>query len=112
MISICSVLGLFRCIFLSNLTVHFTSSQAQPVYKGSQNTVGGKWDAQGVTEADEGHPVVWPSCSESLRETEMESEKEERRRRVMSYLKNSNMSLVQYDTNCREINLKAIKVCC
>lgn len=58
-----------------------------------------------------GRPVVWPNCSESLRETEMECEKEERRRRVVSYLKNSNMSLVEYDTNCREISLNGIEVC-
>lgn len=101
-ISICSVC-LFSGIFLSHLTVHVTSPQERPVYKGSQTTVGGKWGPQGGVEVDElGRPVVWPNCSESLRGTEMESEKEERRRRVVSYLKNSNMSLVQHDTNCRD----------
>ena len=41
-----------------------------------------------------GRPVVWRDGRESLREVEMEGEKEERRRRVESYLKSSNMSLV------------------
>lgn len=72
----------------------------------------GKWGPQGAVEVDGlGRPVVWPKCSESLRGTDVESEKEERRRRVMSYLKNSNMSLVQNDANCREISLKGIEVC-
>lgn len=39
-----------------------------------------------------GRPVVWHDGRESLRE--IDGEKEERRRRVESYLKNSNMSLV------------------
>lgn len=71
-----------------------------------------KWGPRGGVEADElGHPVVWPDDRKSLRGTEMEREKEEWRRRVVSYLKNSNMSLVQYDINCREISLKLIEVC-
>lgn len=41
-----------------------------------------------------GRPVIWPDGIESLRGQEMDGEKEERRRRVESYLKNSNMSLV------------------
>lgn len=61
--------------------------------------MGEKWGPQGEVEVDEhGRQSVWPNGSESLRETEMEIEKE-RRRRVVSYLKNSNMSLVQYDIN-------------
>lgn len=72
--------------------------------------MGEKWGPQGEVEVDEhGHPSVRPNGSESLRETEMEVE--ERRRRVVSYLKNSNISLVQYDINCREISLKSIVVC-
>lgn len=73
--------------------------------------MGEKLGPQGEVEVDEhGRPSVWRNRSESLRETEMEIEKE-RRRRVVSYLKNSNMSLVQYDINCREISLKSIVVC-
>lgn len=74
--------------------------------------MGEKWGPQGEVDVDEHgrRPSVWPNGSESLRETEMEIEKE-RRRRVVSYLKNSNMSLVQYDINCREISLKSIVVC-
>lgn len=45
-----------------------------------------------------GRPVLyqssWRECRESMREAEMEGEREERRRRVESYLKRSNMSLV------------------
>lgn len=41
-----------------------------------------------------GRPVVWNDGQESLRRAEMDGEKEERRRRVESYVKSSNMSLV------------------
>ncbi|XP_020777867.1 nectin-4 [Boleophthalmus pectinirostris] len=62
-------------------------SLERPIYKGSQGTLTGKWGPPGGVEVDElGRPVVWS-------ETEMESEREERRRRVESYLKSSNMSL-------------------
>lgn len=89
-----------------------TSPQERPVYKGSQTTVDEKWGPRGGVEVDElGRPVVWPNGRKSLNGTETEREKEERRRRVVSYLKNSNMSLVQYDINCREISLKLIEVC-
>ncbi|XP_070775307.1 nectin-4 isoform X2 [Enoplosus armatus] len=65
--------------------------------KGSQSTLGGKWPP-GVVEVDGlGRPVVWADGRESLRGAEMDREKEERRRRVESYLKNSNMSLAQQD---------------
>ncbi|XP_058500512.1 nectin-4 [Solea solea] len=69
-------------------------SLERPIYKGSQSTLGGKWSPPGGVEVDElGRPVVWHDGRESLRETEMDGEKEERRRRVESYLKSSNMSL-------------------
>lgn len=43
-----------------------------------------------------GRPVVWREGRESLRGGEMDAaEKEERRRRVESYVKSSNMSLVR-----------------
>ncbi|XP_044076684.1 nectin-4 isoform X2 [Siniperca chuatsi] len=72
-------------------------SLEQPIYKGSQSTLGGKWPP-GVVEVDElGRPVVWHDGRESLRGAEMDREKEERRRRVESYLKSSNMSLAQQD---------------
>lgn len=95
----------------SDGTVHVTSPQERPVYKGSQTTLDEKWGPRGRVEVDElGRPAVWPDGRKSLSGTKMEREKEERRRRVVSYLKNSNMSLVQYDINCREISLKLIEV--
>lgn len=48
-----------------------------------------------------GRPVVWHDGRESMRGAEMDGEKEERRRRVESYLKSSNMSLV-CDTQLRD----------
>ncbi|KAM6990615.1 nectin-4 [Tautogolabrus adspersus] len=69
-------------------------SLERPIYKGSQSTLGGKWEPAGGVEVDElGRPVVWHVGRESLRVAEMDGEKEERRRRVESYLKSSNMSL-------------------
>eukprot|EP00064_Thunnus_orientalis_P019095 superscaffoldBa00004629_g19205 len=66
----------------------------QPIYKGSQSTLGGKWGPPGGVDVDElGRPVVWHDGRESMRGTETDGEKEERRRRVESYLKSSNMSL-------------------
>ncbi|XP_047187977.1 nectin-4 isoform X1 [Scophthalmus maximus] len=60
-----------------------------------QSSLGGKWGPPGGVEVDElGRPVVWHEGMESLRETEMDGEQEERRRRVESYLKTSNMSLI------------------
>ncbi|XP_074544021.1 nectin-4 isoform X2 [Halichoeres trimaculatus] len=73
-------------------------SLERPNYKGSQSTLGGKWTPGGGVEVDElGRPVVWGDGRESLRGAEMDGEKEERRRRVESYLKNSNMSLAQQE---------------
>ncbi|XP_059200958.1 nectin-4 isoform X2 [Centropristis striata] len=70
----------------------------RPIYRGSQSTLGGKWGPSGGVEVDElGRPVVWHDGRESLRGAEMDGEKEERRRRVESYLKSSNMSLAQQD---------------
>ncbi|XP_044224977.1 nectin-4 isoform X2 [Thunnus albacares] len=70
------------------------TSLEQPIYKGSQSTLGGKWGPPGGVDVDElGRPVVWHDGRESMRGTEMDGEKEERRRRVESYLKSSNMSL-------------------
>ncbi|XP_026229927.1 nectin-4-like [Anabas testudineus] len=69
-------------------------SLERPIYKGSQSTLGGKWGPSGEVELDElGRPVLWHNGMESLRGEEMDGVKEERRRRVESYLKNSNMSL-------------------
>lgn len=66
---------------------HSQMSLERPMYKGSQATLTGKWAPPGGVEVDElGRPVVWS-------EREMDSEREERRRRVESYLKSSNMSL-------------------
>lgn len=41
-----------------------------------------------------GRPVVWDEGRETLRRAEMDGEKEERIRRVETYLKSSNLSLV------------------
>lgn len=69
-------------------------SLERPIYKGSQSTLVGKWGPPVGVEVDElGRPVVWHEGRESLRVAEMDGEKEERRRRVESYLKSSNMSL-------------------
>lgn len=68
-------------------------SLERPIYRGSQSTLVGKWGPPGEVEVDElGRPVVWHDGM-SLRRSEMDGEKEERRRRVESYLKSSNMSL-------------------
>uniref|UniRef100_UPI0037E9624E nectin-4 isoform X2 n=1 Tax=Semicossyphus pulcher TaxID=241346 RepID=UPI0037E9624E len=73
-------------------------SLERPIYRGSQSTLEGKWGPAGGVEVDElGRPVVWHDGRESLRGAEMDGEKEERRRRVESYLKSSNMSLAQQD---------------
>ncbi|XP_069034327.1 nectin-4 [Embiotoca jacksoni] len=76
---------------------HMKSSRVSlecPAYKGSQSTLGGRWGPPGGVEVDElGRPVVWQDGRESLRGGELEGEKEERRRRVESYLKSSSMSL-------------------
>ncbi|XP_024921936.1 nectin-4 isoform X2 [Cynoglossus semilaevis] len=70
-------------------------SLERPIYKGSQSTLVDKWGLPGGVDVDElGRPVIWQDGMESLRKTELDGEKEERRRRVESYLKsNSNMSL-------------------
>ncbi|XP_023280206.1 nectin-4-like [Seriola lalandi dorsalis] len=74
--------------------MNHSQSLERPTYKDSQSTLGGKWGPPGGVEVDElGRPVVWQDDSESLRGAEMDREKEERRRRVESYLKSSNMSL-------------------
>ncbi|XP_022613874.1 nectin-4-like [Seriola dumerili] len=74
--------------------MNHSQSLERPTYKDSQSTLGGKWGPPGGVEVDElGRPVVWQDDSESLRGAEMDGEKEERRRRVESYLKSSNMSL-------------------
>ncbi|KAM9322130.1 nectin-4-like isoform 2-T2 [Pholidichthys leucotaenia] len=66
-----------------------------PYYKSSHSTLGGKWGPPGVVELDElGRPVVW---QEGLEGAEIDLEKAERRRRVESYVKTSNMSLAQQD---------------
>lgn len=70
--------------------------QERPVFKGSQSTMGGKWGSGGVVERDEyGRPVVWHEDRQSLRAVDVDGEKEERRRRVESFVKSSNMSLVR-----------------
>lgn len=69
--------------------------QGRPVYKGSHSTLGGMWGPHAGVELDElGRPVVWTEGRESLRRAELEGEQEERRKRVESFVKSSNMSLV------------------
>lgn len=60
-----------------------------PTYIDGHSILDGKWGP-----VDElGRPVIWNDGHTSLRGAETDGEKEERRRRVESYLKNSNMSL-------------------
>ncbi|XP_053293593.1 nectin-4 isoform X2 [Pleuronectes platessa] len=81
-------------------------SLERPIYKGSQSTLGGKWSPAGGVELDElGRPVIWQDGRESLRQTETDGEKEEHRRRVESFLKSSNMSLVQQEEGPGEPDL-------
>ncbi|XP_037313372.2 nectin-4 [Pungitius pungitius] len=58
----------------------------------------GRWGPPAGVEVDElGRPVVWHEGGDATRGAEMDGEKEERRRRVESYLKDSNMSLARQD---------------
>ncbi|KAG7273047.1 hypothetical protein CRUP_007203 [Coryphaenoides rupestris] len=70
-------------------------SLERPMYKGSQSTLcGGRWGPPMGVEVDElGRPVLWPDSREGTRRTEADGEREERRRRVESFVKSSNMSL-------------------
>ncbi|KAG7220849.1 hypothetical protein INR49_031301, partial [Caranx melampygus] len=75
----------------SRMNHRATQLQRQPVHPGRE--VG----SSGGVEVDElGRPVVWHDGTTSLRGPEVDKE-EERRRRVESYLKSSNMSLPQPD---------------
>ncbi|XP_047444622.1 nectin-4 isoform X2 [Mugil cephalus] len=70
------------------------ASLGRPIYKGSHSTLGGMWGPHTGVEVDElGRPVVWTEGRESLRRAELEGEQEERRKRVESFVKSSNMSL-------------------
>ncbi|KAM9844898.1 nectin-4 isoform 2-T2 [Aulostomus maculatus] len=80
------------------------TSLERPIYRGSQSTLVGKWGPPGGVELDElGRPVILQDNRHHLRAAEMDGEKEERRRRVESFLKNSNMSLVQLDDGVGQI---------
>ncbi|KAM9789457.1 nectin-4 [Neosynchiropus ocellatus] len=69
-------------------------SLERPIYKGSQSTLAGRWGHADVVDVDElGRPVVWGSGREALRVADLDGETAERRRRVESYVKSSNMSL-------------------
>lgn len=68
---------------------HSQMSLERPIYKGSQSTLGGKWSPPGGVD-ELGRPVIW---HDGMRGSELDGEKEERRRRVESYVKSSNMSL-------------------
>eukprot|EP00063_Salmo_salar_P072335 XP_014047170.1 PREDICTED: nectin-4-like isoform X2 [Salmo salar] len=89
------------CILLrldSRMKKSLMSLENHPIYKGSQSTLGGRWGTVREDDLDYlGRPVLyqssWRECRESMRGAEMEGEREERRRRVESYLKSSNMSL-------------------
>ncbi|XP_068604913.1 nectin-4 [Brachionichthys hirsutus] len=83
-------------------------SLERPVYKGSQSTLGGKWGSPGGVELDDlGRPVVWQDGSEGPRGPEVDGESEESRRKVESYLKSSNMSLINSDQtfHCQDSGL-------
>lgn len=65
----------------------------------------GKWEPRGGVALDElGRPAIWHDGRSTLRGAETNGEKEERRRRVESYLKNSNMSLVNSNTQGAKIS--------
>ncbi|XP_067330375.1 nectin-4-like isoform X2 [Channa argus] len=84
----------YALLRVDSRTKNSQMSLERPIYKGSQSTLGGKWGPPGGVEVDElGRPVVWHDGVESLRGEVMDGEKEERRRRVESFLKSSNMSL-------------------
>ncbi|KAM4727499.1 nectin-4 isoform 2-T2 [Anableps anableps] len=77
-----------------NSTSSVSRNQERTHYKDSQSTLGGRWGPTGEVPRDEyGRPVVWSDDRESLRAAERNEEKEERRKWVESYVKNSNMSL-------------------
>ncbi|XP_008432216.1 nectin-4 isoform X3 [Poecilia reticulata] len=77
-----------------NSTGSVSRIQEPPHYQGSQSTLGGRWGPTVEVPRDEyGRPVVWTEDRECLRAAEMNREKEERRKRVESFVKNSNMSL-------------------
>ncbi|KAM4557443.1 nectin-4 [Fundulus diaphanus] len=61
--------------------------------KGSHSSLGGRWGPEMVRKDEYGRPVVWSEDGESVRSAEMDREKQELRKRVESYVKNSNMSL-------------------
>ncbi|CAB1326500.1 unnamed protein product, partial [Coregonus sp. 'balchen'] len=74
------------------------SLEDRPIYIGSESTLGGRQGTVGEGDVDYlGRPVLyqysWHEGRESIRGAEMEGEREERRRRVESYLKRSDMSL-------------------
>uniref|UniRef100_A0AAV2M942 Uncharacterized protein n=1 Tax=Knipowitschia caucasica TaxID=637954 RepID=A0AAV2M942_KNICA len=70
---------------------HSQMSLERPLYRGSQATLSGRWAPPGGGEVDElGRPALWSEGDEPERE---ELEREERRTRVESDLKTSNMSL-------------------
>ncbi|CDQ67335.1 nectin-4 [Oncorhynchus mykiss] len=74
------------------------SLEDRPIYIGSESSLGGRRGTVGEGDVDYlGRPVLyqssWHEGRESMRGAEMEGEREERRRRVESYLKRSNMSL-------------------
>ncbi|XP_054914337.1 nectin-4 isoform X2 [Poeciliopsis prolifica] len=75
-------------------TKYSQMSLERPHYQGSQSTLGGRWGPPAEVPRDEyGRPVVWTDDRQCLRAAEMNREKEERRKRVESFVKNSNMSL-------------------
>ncbi|XP_024247014.1 nectin-4 isoform X2 [Oncorhynchus tshawytscha] len=82
----------------SRMKKSLMSLEDHPIYKGSQSTLGGKWGTVREGDLDYlGRPILyqssWRECKESMRGAEMEGEREERKQRVESYLKSSNMSL-------------------
>ncbi|XP_005796659.1 nectin-4-like isoform X1 [Xiphophorus maculatus] len=84
----------YALLRVDSRTKYSEVSLEPPHYQGSQSTLGGRWGPTGEVPRDEyGRPVVWTEDRECLRAAEMNREKEERRKRVESFVKNSNMSL-------------------
>ncbi|CAB1448608.1 unnamed protein product [Pleuronectes platessa] len=68
--------------------------QERPVYEGSQSMLSRKCSAPAGLDMDErARPVIWYDSRDNLRQTGMDGEKEERRRRGESFLMSSNKPL-------------------
>lgn len=82
----------YTLLRVDSRTKYSQMSLERAPFKNSRSSLGTKWGPTGDVMRDEyGRPVVW--SEESLEAAEMIGEKEERMKRVESYVKSSNMSL-------------------